>query len=166
VYWEKWAPTADGCIINSHALAVAIVWQTKDIAFNVLSFLLKMSGDLLSHPFCCYLRHTLWRAGGEPVTCIAQSLFLFHGKQDLSISQIAFGHLVWPNQASVCHMAVINPQVQTKEHNPISWGCMQEGKLQPWLHPLTPLQKCTVLGVIIVSWWKNGNGAGSWGTVK
>lgn len=145
-----------------------IVWKTKDVTCNVLTFLLKMNGDLLSYPFCCYLHHTLWRAGGEPATCIAQTLFLFHGKQGLSISQKAFGHLLWPNQASVCHVAVTSPQVQTKKkvHSPISQGCMQEGELQPWLHHLTSLQKCTVLGVIIVLWWKKGNGADSWGAMK
>lgn len=62
-----------------------------------------MSSDVLSPAVYPLLRQ---EKGHKTVACIAQSLFPFHRKQDLSISQTAFEHLIQANQTSLHHMAV------------------------------------------------------------
>lgn len=97
----------------------------------------------------------------KTIAYIVQSLFPFLGKQDLSVGQTAFEHLIWPNQISSCHVAVTQTSGAEKIRQFPTLGA----------HPGEPIavlaiathisaQRCVMFGMKIVpqlkkgkSWW-------------
>lgn len=95
--------------------------------------------------------------GHETIACIVQSLFPFYGKQDLSVGQTAFEHLIWLNQTSLHHVAMTQPSgAEKREQSPTSGTHPEE-----WIAILaTPAhvsaQRCVTLGMKIVPRWERG----------